>query len=107
MILLKPDKYKIAVPQLKSVTNVVFRRQMIPNKIKKYLLIIINISFLFTLNCSSAKANEIEKKFISAGLINLSEIDSTIKVDLVPYCVKTVIKNKKTGSTLKTGNIKI
>lgn len=33
--------------------------------------------------CSSVDANEIEKKFINAGLVEISTVDSTIQVDLV------------------------
>lgn len=43
------------------------------------------LSILFLLFCSSTYlyANEIEEKFIRAGLVNISQIDSTIQVDLV------------------------
>ena len=41
------------------------------------------LSLQFLLVTGSAIANEIEKKFIAAGLINVAEIDPTIQVDLV------------------------
>ena len=42
--------------------------------------------FLFTYFLyfnSLAQANDIEKKFINAGLVDVNKIDNTIKVDLV------------------------
>jgi len=51
------------------------------NEMKKILPIIILL--LFSLPCTQSQANEIEKKFIAAGLIDISTIDSTIKIDLV------------------------
>ncbi|MFH0783039.1 MAG: M15 family metallopeptidase, partial [Pseudomonadota bacterium] len=39
--------------------------------------------FLISIICISANANEIEKEFVAAGLIDVSIIDSTIQVDLV------------------------
>ena len=39
--------------------------------------------FLFIFNSALLYANEIEKKFIASGLINVSNVDATIKVDLV------------------------
>ena len=41
------------------------------------------IVFYGALNCSSANANEIERRFIAAQLANVSIIDPTIQVDLV------------------------
>jgi D-alanyl-D-alanine dipeptidase len=51
-------------------------------RITKLYLIIISAFFVFTSN-ASCRANEIEKKFIAAGLINVHAIDNSIKVDLV------------------------
>ena len=41
------------------------------------------VIFYGALNCSSANANEIERRFIAAQLANVSIIDPTIQVDLV------------------------
>ena len=38
---------------------------------------------LFALICSAASANEIERRFLAAGLIDVSSVDPTIQVDLV------------------------
>ena len=45
-----------------------------------YLLII--VSFFLSVG-NKAQANAIEKKFIDAGLVDVSTIDDTIQVDLV------------------------
>ena len=51
-------------------------------KITKHYTIIISAFFLFTIN-ANCKENEIERKLVEAGLINVHDIDKTIKVDLV------------------------
>ncbi|RPI73452.1 MAG: D-alanyl-D-alanine dipeptidase [Desulfobacteraceae bacterium] len=45
-----------------------------------FLLIIVCLAFIVSATC---QANEIEKKFIEAGLVNIHVIDESIKVDLV------------------------
>ena len=45
--------------------------------------IIVVLLFLLATFSSQANANEIEKRFIAAGLINVSTIDPTIQIDLV------------------------
>jgi len=47
------------------------------------LLIILLLSFQLLVACGSVHANEIEKKFMEAGLVDVNEIDPTIQVDLV------------------------
>jgi D-alanyl-D-alanine dipeptidase len=49
----------------------------------KRLLIILIIALFFLVPDSSSQANEIEKKFIKAGLIDVHTVDKSIKVDLV------------------------
>jgi D-alanyl-D-alanine dipeptidase len=51
------------------------------NRPKLYFIIIIAL-FVFTTNANS-QANETERKFIEAGLIDVHVIDKSIKVDLV------------------------
>jgi len=51
-------------------------------KISKLYIIIISAFFIFFTN-ANGRANEIEKKFEAAGLINVHAIDKSIKVDLV------------------------
>ncbi len=48
----------------------------------KLYFIIINASFVF-ITSANCQGNEIEMKFIAAGLINVHAIDNSIKVDLV------------------------
>lgn len=45
-----------------------------------YIIFIALFGFVTASNC---QANEIEKKFVKAGLIDIHEVDKTIKVDLV------------------------
>jgi len=45
--------------------------------------VIVVLLFLLATFSSQANANEIEKRFIAAGLINVSTIDPTIQIDLV------------------------
>jgi D-alanyl-D-alanine dipeptidase len=49
----------------------------------KNILPIILILFTIFFICPATKANDIEKKFIAAGLVDISSIDPTIQVDLV------------------------
>ena len=49
---------------------------------KKIPLIILTLFLVFLIS-SPIKANEIEKKFIAAGLIDIVSVDPTIQVDLV------------------------
>ncbi len=51
-------------------------------KASKLYIIIITV-FLGFIKNGDCNANEIERKFIAAGLINVHEVDETIKVDLV------------------------
>ena len=51
-------------------------------KISKTYLIIIS-AFFVVITSANCKANELEKKFVEAGLINVHAIDKSIKVDLV------------------------
>jgi D-alanyl-D-alanine dipeptidase len=48
---------------------------------KPYLIII--SAFFVVITSANCKANELEKKFVKAGLINVHAIDKSIKVDLV------------------------
>ena len=50
--------------------------------ISKAYLIIISAIFVVTTS-ANCKANELEKKFVAAGLVNVHAIDKSIKVDLV------------------------
>ena len=51
-------------------------------KISKLFFMSISAFFVF-ITSANCRANEIEKKFIAAGLINIHAIDKSIKVDLV------------------------
>jgi D-alanyl-D-alanine dipeptidase len=51
-------------------------------KISNPYFIIISAFFVF-ITSANCRANEIEKKFVAAGLINVQAIDKSIKVDLV------------------------
>jgi len=50
-------------------------------KIKSSIILLLSLQFLLV--TASASANEFERKFIKAGLINITVIDPTIQVDLV------------------------
>lgn len=51
-------------------------------RITKLSFIFINAFFVF-ISSGDCRANEIEKKFVAVGLINIHSIDNSIKVDLV------------------------
>jgi zinc D-Ala-D-Ala dipeptidase len=51
-------------------------------QITKLYILFISVVFVFIAN-ANIHANEIEKKFIAAGLVNIHNIDKSIKVDLV------------------------
>jgi zinc D-Ala-D-Ala dipeptidase len=51
-------------------------------KITKLYFITISAILIF-ISSANCLANEVEKKFIAAGLINVHDIDNTIKIDLV------------------------
>lgn len=48
-------------------------------KISRAILLLLFFSFI----CASANANEIERRFLAAGLVDVSTVDPTIQVDLV------------------------
>ena len=52
-------------------------------KMKINSSIFLHLCLIFSLACTSANANEIEQKFVAAGLVNVSDIDPTIQIDLV------------------------
>ncbi|MCP4338817.1 MAG: M15 family metallopeptidase [Desulfobulbaceae bacterium] len=49
----------------------------------KIFRLIIHILFLLSIICAPASANEIERRFVTAGLIDVSTVAPTIQVDLV------------------------
>ncbi len=53
------------------------------NQMKRNRIVILIFALLICSQSASSLANETEKKFIKAGLINITTIDPTIKVDLV------------------------
>lgn len=59
---------------------------------KAYVIII--SAFFVVITSANYKANELEKKFVEAGLINAHAIDKSIKVDFISSGVRGALSDR-------------